>query len=79
MVDGSRDTERRTPREAADDSMSAAKDIALKDTTRDPERSSFKEGEGAEDFLDEVFPQLRPSRRGQQWSTHQQSDRTAKE
>lgn len=50
VVDGSRNTERKKPREAADDSVSGAEDIALKDTTRDPERLSFKAGKRAQDF-----------------------------
>lgn len=36
VVDGGRDRERRRLREAVDDSVSAAEDIALRDTTRGP-------------------------------------------
>ena len=59
--------EREKPREVADDSVSAAEDIALKDTTRGLREIEFQEEKDGGIFSADPLPQLRPSKPPQQW------------
>lgn len=66
-VEGGSNSERKKLRKAADDSVSAAEDIALKDTTRDADRLRFKAGRKKKCFLDDQLPLLRASEHGWRW------------